>query len=227
MDERRLLQKTCAGFAQLALMMALLLFVPAGTLHYWQAWAFLAVFLGASLAITAYLFRHDRELLERRLRAGPSAETEASQKIIQAFAGLVFIAALVVPALDHRFGWSHLPLPVVLAGDVLVALGFLIVFRVFRVNTFTASTIEVAAEQQVITTGPYALVRHPMYAGALLLFLGIPLALGSLWGLLVFVPALLVLVWRLVDEEKFLVDNLAGYEAYRRKTRYRLIPHIW
>lgn len=207
--------------------MGLVLFVAAGTVRYALAWMFLGTFGGASLAITLYLANEDPKLLERRTRAGPIAEKRASQKIIQLVANFAFLATLVVPALDRRWSWSRVPLPVSIGGDVLVALGFFIVFRVFATNTFTSATIEVDAEQHVIETGPYAHVRHPMYAGALVLLLGTPLALGSFWGLLTIVPIGATIMWRLLDEERFLSERLRGYEAYRKKTRHRLIPHVW
>jgi protein-S-isoprenylcysteine O-methyltransferase Ste14 len=207
--------------------MALLLFLPAGTLDYWQAWVFIAVFVGASAAITVYLAKKDPKLLERRMNAGPTAEKETTQKIIMLVAMLGFIALLVVPAFDHRFGWSAVPAYIALSGDALIACGFLFVFFVLKANPYGASTIQIAEGQQVISTGPYALVRHPMYAGAMPLVVGVPLALGSWWGLsvlLLFVPAL---IWRLLDEERFLAKNLAGYAQYQDKVKYRLLPLIW
>jgi protein-S-isoprenylcysteine O-methyltransferase Ste14 len=155
------------------------------------------------------------------------AEKERSQNIIQAFAAVVFIAIFVVSALDHRFGWSTVPLSLIALGDFLIVLGFYLVFLVFKENTFASGTIEVGAEQKVIATGPYALVRHPMYIGALVMLVGVPLALGSLWGLIAIVPMVAVLVARLLDEEKFLAKNLAGYEEYQDKVRHRLLPLIW
>jgi protein-S-isoprenylcysteine O-methyltransferase Ste14 len=140
---------------------------------------------------------------------------------------LGFIGLLVIPALDRRFGWSHMPPWVALAGDVLVGLGFLGVFFVFRENSFTSATIELAPDQKVISTGPYALVRHPMYAAALVMLLGIPIALGSMWGVLVIVAIMPALIWRLLDEEKFLAKNLPGYREYQTTVRYRLIPGVW
>lgn len=131
------------------------------------------------------------------------------------------------PAIDHRFAWSTVPPYVSFAGDGLVALGLLIIFLVFKENTFTSAVIEVDAEQTVIATGPYRLVRHPMYAGALVMLLGVPLALGSRWGLLTIIPIALVIVWRLLDEEKFLARNLPGYSEYRSKVKARLVPFIW
>jgi protein-S-isoprenylcysteine O-methyltransferase Ste14 len=207
--------------------MMALLSIPAGTLHYWEAWSFLAVFFVPSIAITFYLMKTDPELLRRRLRGGPTAEKQTRQKIIQSITSLAFIAMLVVPALDHRFGWSVVPVPLVIAGDVLILLGFLIIFFVYKENSFASATIEIAPDQKVISTGLYAIVRHPMYFGGLLLFIGIPLSLGSWWGLVMFALMVPALIWRLVDEEKFLARNLPGYTAYQNKVRYHLIPYIW
>jgi protein-S-isoprenylcysteine O-methyltransferase Ste14 len=215
------------GLLFIVVVMAALLFGLAGTLDYWQAWTFLAVYVAASVAITLYLVKKDPKLLERRMRGGPLAEKRTSQKIIMSVASLGFIGLIVVPALDHRFGWSHMPPSVALAGDVLMMLGWLAIFFVFRENSFTAATIELAPDQRVISTGPYALVRHPMYAGALVMLLGIPIALGSWWGVLVIVAIMPALIWRLIDEEKFLARNLPGYQEYQQKVRYRLIPGVW
>jgi protein-S-isoprenylcysteine O-methyltransferase Ste14 len=207
--------------------MAALLFVAAGTLDYWQAWIFLAVYFVASLAVTFDLAQRDPQLLERRMGGGPFAEKETTQKIIMSLTSLGFIALIVVPALDRRFAWSHIPPYLALAGNLLVALGFLAAYFVFRENTFTSATIELAPEQRVISTGPYALVRHPMYAGGIILLVGVPLALGSWWGLLVVAAMVPALIWRLIDEEKFLARNLTGYPEYQRKVRYRLLPGVW
>ena len=207
--------------------MAVLLFMSAGTVDYWQGWLFMAVFVGATTAITVYLAIKDPKLLERRMSAGPTAEKEPAQKILMLFAMAGFIGLLVFPAFDHRFGWSPVPAYISLAADALILVSFLLVFIVLRVNTYAASTIQIAEGQKVISTGPYAIVRHPMYAGAFPLLIGMPLALGSWWGLfvlIVFVPAL---IWRLLDEEKFLQKNLAGYADYCRKVRYRMLPFIW
>jgi protein-S-isoprenylcysteine O-methyltransferase Ste14 len=207
--------------------MAALLFVAAGTLDYWQAWTFLAVYFGSSVAITLYLVKKDPNLLQRRMRGGPLAEKATSQKIIMSFASLGFIGLIIVPALDHRFAWSQMPPAVALAGDVLMELGWLAIYFVFKENTFSAATIELAPDQKVISTGLYALVRHPMYAGGLVLLVGIPIALGSWWGVLVIVAIIPALIWRLIDEERFLARNLTGYMAYQEKVRHRLIPWVW
>jgi protein-S-isoprenylcysteine O-methyltransferase Ste14 len=211
----------------LTVVMGLLLFVCAGTVRYWQGWAYLVVFAGASCLTTIYLIKYDPALLKRRLRGGPTAEKERVQKIIMLFTSMGFIALLVVPALDYRFGWSAVPLYIVIAGDMLVATGFYFIFLVYKVNTFTSATIEIAVNQQVISTGPYALVRHPMYASALLYLLGTPLALGSYWGFLAFAATVPFLIWRLLDEEKFLATNLPGYTEYQQRVRSRLIPRIF
>jgi protein-S-isoprenylcysteine O-methyltransferase Ste14 len=219
--------KAWLGLFFLAVVMGLLLFVTAGTVRYWQGWVFLAVFVGASFLITVYLEKHDPALLQRRLAGGPTAEKETKQKIIMLFASIGFVGLLVVPALDHRFGWSAAPLAAVIAGDVLVAVGFAIVWRVFKENAFTSARIEIAKDQRVVSTGPYAIVRHPQYAGSFLYLLGMPLALGSYWGLLVLVPMVAAVIWRLFDEEQMLAGRLPGYAEYQRVVRWRLIPRIF
>jgi len=219
--------KAWLGNIFLALVMGVSLFAAAGTVRYWQGWLFLAVFLGASMIITVDLARHDPALLQRRLAGGPIAEPEAEQKMIMTVASAGFLGLLLVPAFDHRFGWSHVAAPVAIAGAILVALGFAVIFRVFRENSFTSARVEIAREQRVITTGPYALVRHPMYAGAFLYLIGMPLALGSYWGLLVLVPMTAAVLWRLFDEEALLARDLPGYAEYQRSVRWRLIPGIF
>ncbi len=210
-----------------ALTMAALLFLPAGTLNYWQASVFMAVFVSASAVITVYLAIRDPRLLERRLRTGPAAEKETSQKIIMSLAMIGFIALLVFPAFDHRFAWSPVPPYVSLIGDALVAIGFLLVFFVLKANTYGASTIQVAEDQKVISSGPYALIRHPMYAGSFPLIISTPLALGSWWGLSALIVLIPALIWRLLDEESFLRKNLPGYLEYTANVRYRLVPYVW
>jgi len=216
--------KAWLGLIVLAFVMATLLFVSAGTLHYWQAWVYLAVFFGASVFHTLYLMKHDPALLQRRLKGGPTAEQERAQQIIMLGTSIGFIALLVVPGLDHRFQWSLVQLPLVIAGNVLIAAGYYIIFLVFRENTFASATIEIAPNQKVMSTGPYAWVRHPMYAGGLLYLLGMPLALGSYWGLLALMATMPFLLWRLFDEEKFLMKNLRGYSEYMQRVRWRLAP---
>jgi protein-S-isoprenylcysteine O-methyltransferase Ste14 len=207
--------------------MCALLFAAAGTARYWQAWGYVSIFLGASVLTTLYLMKKDPALLARRMRGGPMFEKEGTQRIIMVFTSLGFIALLVVPALDHRFGWSDVPVWAVVLGDVLVAIGFYFIFLVYRENTFTAATVEVAAGQRVIATGPYAVVRHPMYASGSLYVLGTPLALGSYWGFLAFAAMTPFLLWRLLDEERILTRDLPGYAEYRQRARHRLVPMVW
>ncbi len=220
-------KKSLAGIGWLMSVMAVALFVPAGTLRYWQAWAYWLVFLGAVVLVTAYFLRHDPDLIRRRLAAGPSAEQRGTQKIVQAFASILFVALFVVSSLDRRFGWSSVPLVVAVLADALVAVGFAIVFLVFRENSHASATIEVSPDQRVISKGPYRHVRHPMYAGALLLLSATPLALGSLVALPLVLPFVAVLVARLLDEERMLSTELAGYREYCRQVRFRLVPHVW
>jgi protein-S-isoprenylcysteine O-methyltransferase Ste14 len=224
---RDLNRKAWLRLVCLAIVMALLLFVPAGTTQYWQAWIYLAVFFGASGLITLYLIRKDPALLERRLHGGPTAEKKKTQKIIMLFVLFGFTALLVVPGFDYRFGWSRVPLYIVIAGDSLTALGLYITFLAYKANTFAFATIQVTPNQKVISTGPYAIVRHPMYAGGTLYLWGMPLALGSYWGLLPLIVMIPFLIWRLFDEERFLAENLPRYTAYCQKVRYRLIPGIF
>ncbi len=212
---------------QLVVFMGAALFLPAWTLNFWQAWVYLIIFAAASALTTVYLWKHDHKLLESRVKAGPRAEKEAIQKPIQVLASLAFIGTLVLPSLDHRLHWSHVPSVCVIAADALVALGFLAVFFVYKENTFTSATIEVAPDQRVISTGLYAYVRHPMYAGALIMLFATPIALGSWWGILMSIPMTLVIVLRLLNEERFLQTSLPGYTEYCLKVRYHLAPYIW
>ena len=227
MIKNNLNNKAFGGLVFLVIILGLLLFLTAWSIYYWQAWVYLFLFFVSTGAITLYLMKKDPALLQRRMNAGPAAEKEKSQKIIQFIAQFSFLAVFLVPGFDHRFMWSNVPIYAVIAGDILVVAGFFIVFLVFKENTFTSATIEVDREQKVIFTGPYALVRHPMYSGALLMLFGTPVALGSWWGLLTFIPMAMVIVWRLFDEEKFLSKNLAGYTEYCIKVRWRLIPGIF
>jgi len=220
-------RKAFGGLAILFVVTAAVLFVAAGTLRYWQAWIYLAVYFAASIAITLYLIRNDPALLARRMSGGPFAEKKGAQRIIMSLVWIGFIALTIVPALDRRFGWSHLSAVGVFAGNLLVTLGWLGIFFVFRENSFASATIESPADQRVISTGPYARVRHPMYATALLMLLGIPLALGSAWGVLILIAILPVLIWRLLDEERFLLRHLPGYAEYQGRVRYRLVPFVW
>ena len=205
----------------------LLLFVPAGTLHYWQAWVFLAVFAASTWIPSVYLMRTNPAALERRMRAGPIAETRPLQRILITIVFVTFPAMFVVSALDHRFGWSPVPVPVTVIGDALVALGLGIAMVVVIQNGYAAANVTVEEGQTVVSTGLYALVRHPMYTGNILLIVGVPLALDSYWGLVFVIPGLIVLVARIRDEEHLLADELTGYREYAQQVHYRLLPYLW
>jgi protein-S-isoprenylcysteine O-methyltransferase Ste14 len=226
-SRKTLARRAFGGLITFQVVLALLLFVPAGTWHYWQAWMYWLVFTASVLLVTLYFLRFDPALVERRLHAGPTAERRPSQKVIQTAAALLLCALFATPALERRLHHAPLPAALSLAADLLVVVSFALIFRVFRENSFASTVVEVTPEQKVISSGPYARVRHPLYSASFLLFLATPPALGHLWGL---VPAALlcgVIVVRLLDEERLLVQELPGYEEYRRKVPDRLIPGIW
>jgi len=204
-----------------------MLFIPAGTLQFWPGWLYGFIFAASTTAVSVYFLKHDPKLVERRMKVGPAAEQRPAQKIIMAITLAGFILLIVLPGLDYRWHWSSMPPWLVLAANVVLALSFAIFFIVLKQNSYAASTIRVEADQPVVSTGLYAIVRHPLYSGALLLMLVTPPALGSYWTLLVAFALIPVLMWRLLDEERFLTQNLPGYADYCRATRFRLIPSIW
>jgi protein-S-isoprenylcysteine O-methyltransferase Ste14 len=210
-------------------LIAALLFLPAGSLRFWQGWVFLAIASSSALTIVFYLLLRDPRLLERRMQA---KEQTSEQRLFRIFWIPLWIGALVSPGFDHRLGWSGnllgaVPLWLTLASQVLVLAGYLLIFAVLRTNTFASSTIRVEAGQEVISDGPYRLVRHPMYSGILLLVLFAPLALGSYVALLFTLLLIPVLVFRLVNEEKTLLQDLPGYQEYCRRTPFRLVPWVY
>jgi len=204
-----------------------MLFLAAFTFDYWQAWVFLLVFALSTWIPGIYLLRTNPVALQRRMRGGPTAETRMVQKVVMGGFWLSLAAMLVVSALDHRFGWSPVPTAICLVGDVLVAVGMSVVMLVVIQNSHAAATIRVEADQKLISTGLYGLVRHPMYTANVITMVGIPLALGSYWGLVFVIPGLIVLASRIRDEEKLLQEELDGYREYKRKVRYRLVPYMW
>jgi protein-S-isoprenylcysteine O-methyltransferase Ste14 len=223
----KLLLQTLATFVGGALLLGLLLFLPAGTFNYWQAWVCIVVFMITISVFGAYFLIKDPALMERRKQAGPAAEQSMLQKIVATIALTGLYALFVLSALDHRFGWSAVPPLISWIGDALLVLSFIMFSFVFNVNSYGASNIRVEQNQQVISTGPYALVRHPMYDGALVMVVSIPLALGSWWTLALLIITLPVLVIRILDEEKVLAKDLPGYTEYEQKVRYRLVPYLW
>jgi protein-S-isoprenylcysteine O-methyltransferase Ste14 len=222
-----LMRELVLGLARLQVILMLLIFVPAGTIRFWPGWLFSIVFLASVVFLTFYFLKRDRHLIENRMKGGPAAEQQRSQKIIQAFTGSLAALLVIVPGLDHRYHWSSVPVSIVILANLMVLLGFLIIYRVFEENSFAASIIKVEADQRVISTGPYRWIRHPMYAGGALLLLATPLALGSYWAMPVAIAITLAIVVRLLDEERYLSVNLPGYDTYCHEVRYRLIPMVW
>jgi protein-S-isoprenylcysteine O-methyltransferase Ste14 len=204
-----------------------ILFLPAGTLNYWQAWVFLAVFTVATIVPTIYLYRTDPAALQRRMHAGPRAETRPAQKIIITASFVDIFVMMAFSGFDHRMGWSTVPVWVCVLGNVLVVAGLGIAMVVIAQNGYAASTVTVETGQQVVSGGVYRFIRHPMYVGSLIMMFGMPLALGSYWGLLFVIPSVAVIVFRILDEEKLLTEELAGYPEYTRRVRYRLMPNVW
>jgi protein-S-isoprenylcysteine O-methyltransferase Ste14 len=203
------------------------LFWPAGTFNYWQAWVFIAILIVMSTGPSVYWGRRKPEVLRRRMKSGPMAETRPAQKVATVGIVATVLAVSVVSAFDHRFGWSQVPIWIVVVGNILVAVGLGMALQVVNQNEYAAATITVEAQQPVISTGLYGVVRHPMYAFASLMIVGMPLALDSYWGLVAVVPAVAVFALRIADEEKMLRQELAGYDEYTRKVRYRLVPGVW
>ena len=214
------------GLAELVVFGSLL-FLAAGTFNYWQAWVFLVVFALSGWIPGIYLLRTNPVALQRRMRGGPTAETRMVQKVVMGGLWLSLAAMVMVSVLDHRFGWSPVPTAICLVGDVLVAVGLGVMALVVIQNSYAAATVQVEAGQKLASTGLYGLVRHPMYTGNVIMMVGVPLALGSYWGLVFVVPGLIVLVSRIRDEEKLLQEELKGYREYTRKVRYRLMPCMW
>jgi protein-S-isoprenylcysteine O-methyltransferase Ste14 len=219
----QLLASTIGGI----LFMGVLLFLPAGTFDYWQAWVFIAVFIVGTMLPTVYLAVKLPDALQRRMKSGPWSETRLAQRLIMIGLILTVIAVGVVSALDHRFGWSTVPTAVVVIGNVLVLCGLGLAELVVIQNNYAAATITVEKDQPVVSTGLYGVVRHPMYVGAMIMMVGMPLALGSYWGLLTMIPGVLVYVARITDEEKALRQELDGYQEYTEKVHYRLVPGVW
>ncbi len=226
-DNTSLRSRALRSTAQFLVVLLVLILLPAWTLHYWQAWLYWLLFTAMSAWMTLYFLKYDPALVSRRMAAGPRAEKERSQKIIMTAASACIIALFAVPGLDHLFGWSTVPTAIVLLGDFGFLLGYFFVFIVLRENSYAAATIGTDKDQPVIATGPYAVVRHPMYSGVIIMFGATPLALGSYWGMLLIIPLIAILAWRLLDEERLLLRDLPGYADYGNKVTYRLVPGVW
>lgn len=206
---------------------SVLVFVPAGTLHYWQGWAFVAIAMGLTTVSTVWLAVTNPAALRRRMRAGPRAEGRTVQKVLITLLFATSMGVMAFSAFDHRMGWSPVPVWVNVIGDVMIAVGLSSALLVVVQNSYAAAKIAVEQGQTLTSDGLYGLVRHPMYSGSLIMMFGIPLALGSYWGLLIVLAGVVVLVLRILDEEKLLATELAGYREYSRQVRYRLVPYVW
>lgn len=204
--------------------LAAVFFIPAGTLAYWEAWVYMAVLLVPGFLAIQNLRKTSPELLVRRMQM---REREVTQSRLVAASSLLFLIIYILPGLDHRFGWSSVPPLVVLAADAVVVFGFALVWRVFRENQYASRVVQVEGGQRVITTGPYASVRHPMYVGVALMILATPVALGSTWGLLPALTIVPILMVRILNEERVLARDLKGYTEYRQQVKYRLVPGVW
>ncbi len=216
--------KFLVRFAGFFPVLGLLILLPAGTFDYWQFYLYAGLLLVPMLAVLFYFLKNDPKFLERRTKA---REKEKAQVLISILSTLIFLAGFIIPGLDKRFGWSQVPIHITLLACVVILLGYLIIFFVFRQNSYASRVIEVDEEQEVISTGMYGLVRHPMYVGVLIMYIPTPVALGSYWGLIPFALLPLSLALRILNEEKVLKENLRGYSEYCEKIKYRLIPYIW
>ena len=214
------------GLVAAFVLIALALFLSAGTLNYWQGWLYIGVGVVSSVLLTMNIVK-DPALLERRTKFGPGSEGRPIQKIIVAMTGIPVIAAFIVPGLDRRFGWSSVPPWLSVFGNIVIIISIWMVYRVFKENSFGAATVVVSSEQKVVSTGPYSVVRNPMYSSAVVYFIGLSLALGSYWGLIAAFLTIIGFVLRLLDEERFLSENLPGYKGYCLKVRWHLIPGIF
>ena len=223
-EKKALLKNMIIKFSFVPLFIGMFTLLPAGTMNYWQVYAYFGVILVPMLFVLRYFLKNDPRFLERRARV---AEKEKEQKLIQWINLSIFISAFIIPGLDRRFGWSDVPVEVIIITDAVILGGYLIIFLVFRQNSYASRIIEINIGQKVITTGLYSLVRHPMYLGVLIMYLPTPLALGSYWGLIPMAFLPVSLVFRILNEEKVLSENLEGYNEYCLTTKYRLIPHIW
>ena len=199
-------------------------FLPAGTLDYWQAWVYVIILFVPVLFVLIHFMRTDPEFLERRLRF---KEKENAQKRIVSIASIIFLIGFLIPGLDRRFGWSSVSPEISVAADITMFIGYLLIILVFKENRYASRTIGVETGQTVVSTGPYAFIRHPMYLGVIIMYLSTPIALGSYWAILPFLLTPPILVFRILNEEEVLLRGLKGYKEYCAKVRYRLIPFVW
>jgi protein-S-isoprenylcysteine O-methyltransferase Ste14 len=223
-ERKSLIKKIIVRFSLLPIFIGMLILVPAGTLNYWQVYLYLAVIVIPMMFVLLFFLRNDPKFVERRIR---TKEKEKQQKIIQLTFSLFFFSSYVISGFDKRFGWSNIPANIVILSDIFVLLGYIMVFFVFKQNSYASRIVEVEKKQEVVSTGLYGYVRHPMYTGIIIMFIPTSIALGSYWGLISMATIPLALILRLFNEEKVLCKELPGYKEYCLKTKYRLIPFIW
>lgn len=223
-EMKNLIKKITKRFSLLPIFLGLLTLLPAGTFNYWQAYVYIAVMVVPMMFVLFYFLKNDPQFLERRIK---TKEKENAQRIIQVTFSIFFLSAFIVSGLDRRLGWSNIPVPIIVLADIVSLSGYLIVFFVFKQNSYAARVVEVDPTQKVISTGLYSIVRHPMYVGVLIMWLPIPIALGSYWGLIPIATIPIAIMLRIINEESVLTRQLAGYKEYCQKTKYRLIPFLW
>ena len=223
-DYKRLITTVVFRYLMAIIVLGLMFFLPAGTFRYWEAWVYCVIIFIPMFFVFLYLLKNDPELLQRRMR---TKERENPQKLIIQLSVFIFFLVFIIPGLDYRFHWSSVPLAVVIIADIIVLAGYLIFFLVIKENTYASRIIEVEKGQKVISTGPYSIIRHPMYLGLLLLYLFSPIALGSFWAIIAFMPLPVLIIFRIFHEERMLAKELPGYKDYMQKVKYRLIPFVW
>lgn len=223
-DMKSLKKKIIIMFSMVPVILGLLILIPAGTFNYWQVYLYFTILLVPMIFVVFYFLKNDPGFLERRTKA---KEKEKEQIIIQIVFSFIFLSGFIIPGLDKRFGWSNVSVFIVITADIVILLGYLLIFFVFKQNSYASRVVQVEKDQKVISTGLYGFVRHPMYLGVIIMYVPTPVALGSYWGLIPMATIPLALVLRIMNEEKVLCRDLPGYKDYCKKTRYRLIPYIW
>ena len=223
-NNKLLLIKVLIRFVLAIIVLVLIFFLPAGSIKFWEAWVYMGILFTPMIFVLIYLLKKDPELLERRMKM---KEKEKPQKVFVKLSILVFLTAFIIPGFDYRFEWSEVPFVVIIIADLFIFIGYLLFFLVLKENTHASRIIEVGKGQKVISTGPYAIIRHPMYVAVLMMYILSPLALGSYWAVLAVLSLPVLIILRIKNEEKILIDKLSGYREYTQKVKYRLIPYIW
>ena len=223
-NNKLLLIKVLIRFVLAIIVLVLIFFLPAGSIKFWEAWVYMGILFTPMIFVLIYLLKKDPELLERRMKM---KEKEEPQKVFVKLSILVFLTAFIIPGFDYRFEWSEVPFVVIIIADLFIFIGYLLFFLVLKENTHASRIIEVGKGQKVISTGPYAIIRHPMYVAVLMMYILSPLALGSYWAVLAVLPLPALIILRIKNEEKILIDKLSGYREYTQKVKYRLIPYVW